>query len=572
MAEELVMNVKSNIKGVTQETKDWNKSLDNVNESIIIQNKVITDLEKDLIKLKAQQDAIPKGAFFAGMGDLNKKIKETSSELKLEKLALKELNNEQKEARSEVKKLTKAQKEQNVTANDTIGNFQVMGVSLNGIKKSIGNIIPLIKLMFKSFTAGLLSTGLGAFVVAFGSLVTYVTSTKAGMDKLNVTLASLSAKFNVLKDRFSTFGEAVSILVTKGFKGFAEAAKVLEGNLSGIGSEMEREAAAARQLALDTQALRDADNEFMIQKALTRKEIEKARLLSEDESKSAQERLESLSIALDLEQKTTDKELELARERMRIFKEEMELNKHKAVDEQKLAELTTAITTKEIASLRLRKRVMTEINEMQNQINAERESEMTVLEKMPALTTEINDTLELANNKYLDSYLAHNDSIKKSDDAVLQNKLRVTHAIGGAVGALSGLLEEGSSAAKAAALTEIAINTGVGLVQGLDIAQKSAAAAGPAAALAFPLFYATQVAAVLGAASQAKQILGAGGGGVTPPSTQNPTAQTPAPQMMSGSFDLTGGVVPEPTRAYVVTDEMTNSQNQLANIRRRATI
>ena len=42
--------------------------------------------------------------------------------------------------------------------------------------------------------------------------------------------------------------------------------------------------------------------------------------------------------------------------------------------------------------------------------------------------------------------------------------------------------------------------------------------------------------------------------------------------MMSGDFDLTGGIAPEPVKAFVVTDEMSNSQNQLANIRRRATI
>ena len=42
--------------------------------------------------------------------------------------------------------------------------------------------------------------------------------------------------------------------------------------------------------------------------------------------------------------------------------------------------------------------------------------------------------------------------------------------------------------------------------------------------------------------------------------------------MMSGAFELSGGVAPEAMKAYVVTDEMTNSQNQLANIRRRATI
>ncbi len=59
---------------------------------------------------------------------------------------------------------------------------------------------------------------------------------------------------------------------------------------------------------------------------------------------------------------------------------------------------------------------------------------------------------------------------------------------------------------------------------------------------------------------------------VSVPSVPTAPAQTPAPQMMSGAFDITGGVEPEATRAYVVTDEMTNSQNQLANIRRRATI
>lgn len=58
---------------------------------------------------------------------------------------------------------------------------------------------------------------------------------------------------------------------------------------------------------------------------------------------------------------------------------------------------------------------------------------------------------------------------------------------------------------------------------------------------------------------------GGGGGGVV-------TSDTPAPQMMSGAFDLSGGVAPDPVQAFVLTDEMTNSQNQLANIRRRATI
>ena len=69
-----------------------------------------------------------------------------------------------------------------------------------------------------------------------------------------------------------------------------------------------------------------------------------------------------------------------------------------------------------------------------------------------------------------------------------------------------------------------------------------------------------------------KQPLGGGGGGGGGSSSAATAPSTPAPQMMSGAFDISGGVAPEATKAFVVTDEMSNSQNQLANIRRRATI
>jgi len=60
---------------------------------------------------------------------------------------------------------------------------------------------------------------------------------------------------------------------------------------------------------------------------------------------------------------------------------------------------------------------------------------------------------------------------------------------------------------------------------------------------------------------------GGGGGGSIPSDTG-----TPAPEMLSGSFTLGGTPEQQPVQAYVVTDDMTNNQNKLANIRRRATI
>jgi hypothetical protein len=60
-----------------------------------------------------------------------------------------------------------------------------------------------------------------------------------------------------------------------------------------------------------------------------------------------------------------------------------------------------------------------------------------------------------------------------------------------------------------------------------------------------------------------------GGGSIPAPSASN----TPAPEMLSGKFEL-GNMEQEqqPVQAYVVTDSLTDNQNKLAYIRRRATI
>ena len=129
---------------------------------------------------------------------------------------------------------------------------------------------------------------------------------------------------------------------------------------------------------------------------------------------------------------------------------------------------------------------------------------------------------------------------------------------------------EGTALAKAAAIAQATISG----VQGVQNAFTSANANIGATAGSFGAYPVTMaaLAGTFAAMNIAKIASGGGGGGATPPSTPPPTVQTPAPQMMSGNFDISGGVAPEPIKAFVLTDEMSNSQNQFANIRRRATI
>tara|TARA_R110000751_G_scaffold11436_1_gene40388 strand:- start:45 stop:1961 length:1917 start_codon:yes stop_codon:yes gene_type:complete len=638
MAEELVMNVKSNIKSVTKDTQDWAKSLKEVNEQIKIQEQVIIDLDKDLIKLKAQQDAIPKGAWVAGMDKLNSKIKKTSSELKLEKNALKDLSNQQKEATSEVKKSTSAKKESNKESKESIGNFQLMGVSLNGVKAAFGRVIPMAKAMFGSIKAGLISTGIGAFVVLIGSLVSYFTNTKRGADLLKQAMAGLGAVVSVLTDLFSSVGETIVGAFTDPKKAisdlwefiktnlmnrltgvidqFKAAGKIIQSAISldwegvkegaedygkaliqvgtgldveqqkafldgikDIGVEMKKEAAAMSALEKRTQALRDADMEFMIQKAKTRQEIESARLVAEDETKSAKERLDNLKKALELEEKTTKRELELAKERMLIQKQEMLLSENSAEDEQKLAELKTEIIEKETASIKMRRRVVTEVNALEREILAEEKARAK--EKQDLIDIEFDAKIKANdewNKKQISDAKKVADAKIKEANRVAKEEEQITKAVESFKKAT---IQKGFGAAAAMAGENVALSKGVAAAQVIYNTQQGIMAAMGATSIAdkllpYPLRLANAIATgVMGAAALSTIMStnpASGGGGGGGGAAGAASGGTPAPQMMSGAFEMTGAVEPEPLRAFVVTDDMTSSQNQLANIRRRATI
>jgi len=174
-------------------------------------------------------------------------------------------------------------------------------------------------------------------------------------------------------------------------------------------------------------------------------------------------------------------------------------------------------------------------------------------------------------------------------DAKVAIQLQLVSAIGGAINALGGLFKEGSAAAKTAALVDIAIGTGVGFIQGLDIAQKSAKATGPLAAFAFPIFYATQIAAVLSAAGRAKAILksGNGGGGSAPSVPSAPAIPKSGGNAGGGGGGGTfgapttgfftpsttnpqGGNVP-PIKTYVLAGDVTSAQAAEAKLNQRRT-
>jgi len=191
------------------------------------------------------------------------------------------------------------------------------------------------------------------------------------------------------------------------------------------------------------------------------------------------------------------------------------------------------------------------------------------------LSKEEIERLEIAHaQKLKDINQEKIDDEEDTAEAIRVAKMSVLDQSIGIVSALGALGKEGGAFAKAMALTEIAASTAIGFAKGLVIAQQSAQATGPAAAFAFPAFYAGQIAAVLAAAGQARKVLGTGpniggtggGGGISAPSAQT------APQM--NTRDVSQGTNTQQqstTMVAVLESDITNTQRRISDIEVRTT-
>ena len=618
MAEELYLEVKTNLGQATKDTKDYKKSLELINEEISIQNEEIVRQERILIKLKAQQDKNSKGGWSAGMGKLNDKIRDTSRLLDLEKNTLKELNNKKKEATQEVKKHTNAQKGNNKESKESIANFQFMGVSLNGIKKGFSQVIPTAKAMFGTIKAGMISTGIGALVIGVMALIQSFKRSEEGQEKFQRIMAAIGAVTSQILDLFAGFGSVIisafedpkkalsdfkdfivenitnrfnAAIDTLGYLGSA-IKKVFSGDfsgamddaksagssyvdvLTGVEGTINKVTKATKDLVAETSKEVDAliavtkerqkahhiDRELKVERAKANREINDLRLQAEDREKnSATERIELLRKAQKIEQDITDKEIKSKQILIDAQKLEMAQGLNTIEQKDKLAQLEADLINLDTKRLRSQRLLQTQITTANTQRLSEIEDEKKALEDLYDAQIAQAKAFEKRVAKAAQDEIDTAKAVKDAKVGIAKDGLSLVSAIAG----------EGTVIAKGAAVAQATISGVEGVQNAFTTAQKS-----PLTALmpAYPFIQAGLAGAF--SAIQIQKILsgtpaGGGGGGGGGASA---VPSTPAPQMMSGAFDISGGVAPEAMKAFVVTDEMSNSQNQLANIRRRATI
>ena len=438
-------------------------------------------------------------------------------------------------------------------------------LAMNGFKLMFGGEVRTgAKVLFNVIKTGVAATGIGLLVVAFASLVSFLTKTKKGAELLERTFTGLGAAVSVIVDRVSKFGGAIVKLFQGDTKG---ALQDVKGAFKGIGDEIQREVDLMIELKRQSQELRDSERELNVEFAQRRAEIEGLKLIAEDLTKTEEERLEAAQKAFDIENELLDKRVANAEEAVRIQKEQNKTSENLEEDLDKLADL-------EIALADIRAESTTKQIELNNKINGiKREAEakeiaalkeiidlenqrVAQLEEIPSIFSEeveLKEDLQKADDTYFNNLFNLRKSEKKTAE---ENKELQLAAYSQLAGALSSLAGDNKELAIAGAIID------------------TYAGANAAFKVGGPVGFITGAAIIAQGLANVQKMIeqdvgsGSGGGG----SVATPTVAAPRTELTGGAFTLEGGIEPEPARAFVVSDDITDSQNKLANIRRRATI
>lgn len=226
------------------------------------------------------------------------------------------------------------------SAKDAFSEFaSVFGVNLSEIGKQISNVQKSLSLLsggFKGAAAGsgilsgalkalrlaFISTGIGALVVALGSLVTYFTRTERGAEAIQRVMAGFKAAIDVLLDRFAVFGEGIYKIFTGQFK---DGWETLKNSVRGVGTEIVNESKAAYALEDALQNLEDKENDLITVQAKRKEAIEELRLKAKDLELSEKERQKAMGDAIAIQKQITADEISIQKERVRIMTEKFNM-------------------------------------------------------------------------------------------------------------------------------------------------------------------------------------------------------------------------------------------------------
>lgn len=468
---------------------------------------------------------------------------------------------------------------------------QMTGGAVSGFRNMLNGTKQAIMGM-KSLKVAIAATGIGALVVAVGSLVSYFTNTQRGADKINQVFKAVGATIDVLVDRLSTFGEGLYEIIFNG--NFDKGLDILKGSFQGVTEEIINESKAAIQLEKDFQALEKRQIDFIVTERKMEAQIKAARLASEDYSKSVEERNAANEEAIKLERELGDARAEIAREELRIASERIKLGESTNEDYREQANLQARLFEIEgMRDERLKELIAKRrtLNDELTKYNENKRVELEILEPMesnaeasieqdPILTRQelLNKKLLEANERFqkqkthLEVLGAKNrrDLDKKIKDEQIAIEMGYYQAVSQLLSASVLMSEGNANAQKGIAAAEATFNTYAAIVAQLKtFSGVPVPGYAIAQAVATGIFGLAQVKKIL-----STDIKSPSTGSISAPRGSSGSIPTPQSDQAVPNFDsINQGVGGnqnadvQPLRAYVVDQEIRNERKISERIR-----
>lgn len=406
------------------------------------------------------------------------------------------------EVKTDTKDLDKGTQKIEKTINQTKGKTNDLSGSFGMLQSQVGAFGGGAVTAFRSALAGartltagmktlkgaIVSTGIGAVVLAVVAMIQAVSRLQVVQDKWKVATAGLSAVLDVLLDNLAyigediidafgddplealkkfgkqltdniynrieglvmlvpSLGEAVSLVLKGEFSQAGEVAanallkvatgvedlatKMTSEEAKAYAEELLRIKQRAEDLARAEQQLEDIRISQTITQARRSKQIAKARLLAEDELLTFEEREEALKSALELETQSLAERLANAKEEARLIAERNKLSESSRADRKEEADAKAKVFQLEEASLKQQKRIFTELQSLQKQKEAQQAKELADAEKQAQELLKIQDelykaTLEATLTQEEKELMANEEKYNKLLDQAAQYNLDTT--------------------------------------------------------------------------------------------------------------------------------------------------
>jgi len=487
---------------------------------------------------------------------------------------LQDIGDEAQEASKETKKLGNDFSEMGGTLDKVTGGAVSKFQGLTGTLKNVSK-------GFKTLRGAIISTGIGALVVAIGSVTAAFTASEEGQNRFSKILKQIGVIAGNVGDIFSSLGTVILETISGNFDAAGVAFETLKNRVLDFNNETEREINLAGELADKIADANKQERQLLIERTKTNVEINKLKTKAAEVDKfTSEERIRFLELAAAKEDEITKKEVALATLRRDIKIEENSLSESTKEDLDEEARLVANVIQLEEQRLVRNKELLGVAAGLRkaeaDAKTIERAAEVSAIQKQSDEINKIQSQgIEKQKIQIADLGLLKNKNAKEEqslDKITSEQKLALTSQT---LGGVTALLGENSAAGKAAAIAQATINSYLGFTEVLKTPttipepfgsiQKAISAAG---------ILASGIQTVKKITSVKTPSFGGGGsrGASAPSAPQAPAFNVVGAAPENQLAETIGNRENKPVKAFVVSQEVSTQQALDRNIESSASI